>query len=164
MLNEIYNFIFDHLKRNAPDVVRDGNMRSMTGSNFSVKRAVSNADFPEIQMGLNRVLGPLSSTSSHSKFELEYDIKIASGEMTQDVINELMWWLLTRVQWLNMNRGIFDYKSSQPITSVTFSDSSVGLTVEDIGRNVVGFTSLSKIRVLVNVPHSLFIPTACDNV
>jgi hypothetical protein len=40
----------------------------------------------------------------------------------------------------------------------------VGLKVEEKMRSIVGFSSVSKIRVLVNVPHHLFIPTNCDNV
>jgi hypothetical protein len=164
MLNDIYDFIFDVLRKNAPDSIRQGNIRSMTDEDFSLKRGVSNADFPEIQMGLVQVLGPLTSTSSHAKYDLIYDISIASGSMSQTTINELMWWLMTRVQWLNVNRGIFDYKSSRPIVSVTFTDSSIGLKVEESGRNVTGFSSIAKIRVQVHVQNSLFIPSSCDNV
>jgi hypothetical protein len=164
MLNEVYDFIFETFQKNAPDLMRAGNMRPMNKEVYAPKKGVSSADFPELQMGLVQILGPLTSTSSHSKYDLIYDLRVASGNMSQATINELMWWVLTRVQWLNMNRGIFDYKSSQPITSVSFADSSVGLAVEETGRNVTGFSSLTKIRVQVHVPHSLFIPSNCDNV
>jgi hypothetical protein len=164
MLNDIYSFIFGSFQKSVPDLIRQGNMRSITDKEYTVKSGVSSADFPEFQLGVVQILGPLSSTSSHSKYELIYDLRVASGEMSQAVINDLMWWVMTRVQWLNVNRGIFDYKSSRPITSVTFADASVGLTVNQEGRNITGFASLSKIRVLVNVPNHLFIPTSCDNV
>jgi hypothetical protein len=164
MLNELYDFILGAFQRTASDRFRQGNMRSMIDKEFSIKGGVSSADFPELQLGLVQILGPLTSTSSHSKYDLIYDLKIASGDMSQSLINELMWWTMSRVQWLNFNRGIFDYKSSRPLTSVTFSDSSIGLTVDVPARNVSGFTSISKIRVQVNVPHSLFIPSTCDNV
>lgn len=164
MLNELYEFLFMTLKKSASDLVREGNMKSIIDDVYAARKGVSSVDFPEIQFGLIQIIGPLSSSSSHSKYEAVYDLQVASGSMSQRTINNLMWWLMTRIQWLNMNRGIFDYNGCQPITSITFSDATIGLRVEDSARNIVGFSSLSKIRVLINVPHSLFIPTNCDNI
>jgi len=164
MLNDIYEFIMSDLRNSCRDLFKTGNIPSMNAVRFNEKRGISNADLPELQMGLVNITGPLTASSSHAKIVLVYDIRIASGQLNQRLINDLLWWLITRVQYLSMNRGIFVYQDVRPITAINFSDASVGLSNVEATRNVEGFSSLAKIRVDLHVPNSLIIPVACDNV
>jgi hypothetical protein len=164
MLNEVYEYVLGSLQKSARDVFRERNMISMTEQVFAEKKGVSSADFPELQMGLVQLIGPLTKTSSHANLILIYDVRIASGEMTMTLMHELLWWLITRIKWLNDNRGIFDYKETKPITSITFGDASVGLSNDVVTRNIIGFSSIAKIRIELSVPHVLITPVDCDNV
>lgn len=164
MLNELYNFLLGDLRNSCRDHFKPGNIPAMNDERFNEKRGISNADLPELQMGIVSIQGPITQSSSSGRLSVTYDIRIATGDLSQRKINTLLWWLVTRVQYLNVNRGIFVYKDVRPITLISFLDASVGFNTTDAVRNVEGFASIAKIRVDLSVPHSIITPPGCDNV
>jgi hypothetical protein len=160
----VYEFIYGDLKSNASDLIASQCIQSIIEDTYTFKRGTSDADFPELGLSLVNVTGPTTSSSSHSKFSLQYQVLLSSGDLTQKKINQLCWFLMTRLAFMSKNVGIFNWKGDTPLKKLSFLDGQVGLTRAEANRNVVGFSSLCTIVAEVHVLTSLFLPQPGSNV
>jgi hypothetical protein len=164
LLTSLYDFIFGDLKSNASDLIATNCIRSLIDDSYTYKRGTSDADYPELALSLVGITGPTTSSSSHSKFSVNYEVLISSGSLTQVKINKLCWFLMTRMTYLSKNTGIFVWKDDTPLKKISFLNGQIGLTRAEANRNVVGFSSMCTIVAEVQVLTSLFLPLPGSNV
>lgn len=124
---------------------------------YVYKRGTTSADHPDLALSLVRLVGPTTSSSSHSKFEAHYDVLLSSGELTQQKINVLTLFIMSRVSHLSKDRGIFVWKDTTPLTKVTFLNGQIGLTRSEANRSVQGFSSLCTIVADLQLQTNLFL-------
>lgn len=155
MLTAVHDWMFNKARDLSLGQFKEGNIQSLTATEYAPRRGLSEADLPEFKMMIAAIRGPQSASSSHYNAEIDFQVMVTSGSLAQGKSNLLFCWLLELVIWLDCNKGIFLWKDKPIVTNVVFTTATSGLKDTDANRNIDGFSTLTSITVKTRIPHSI---------
>lgn len=107
------------------------------------KSEVSNADFPELALVINRVNGNIGQTSSSSGLQVQFDWWISTGDprVTQG-IGKVLWAVYCAMTpWVNTALTL-TWKNQTFVKNVTLLDASLGFSDPEKNRGIEGWSAV----------------------